>query len=99
AGGWHGARTPEDALADLQQKIDLLPPAPAPELPGFWSGAVGYFAYDAVRYIERLPHPPPRGVDAPDAMFIFPDAVVILDNFRSHARIVVPVAVPPDPSD
>jgi hypothetical protein len=28
-------------------------------LGAFWSGAVGYFSYDVVRTLERLPSPPP----------------------------------------
>ena len=65
-----------------------------PELGAFWGGAVGYFGYDVARLIERLPDPPPRAIDAPDALFVFTRAVVIIDNLRAQARVVVGVAVP-----
>ena len=94
--GWHGARKPADPLADLQALIDARPAADVPELAGFWSGAVGFFAYDVVRHIEALPDAQAPGVDAPDALFVFPHAVVIVDNLRSQARIVVGVTVPDD---
>jgi anthranilate synthase component 1 len=68
-------------------------PADVPELGAFWSGAIGYFGYDVVRTIERLPSPPPRGVDAPDALFVFSRSLLILDNLRGLGRIVVAVAV------
>jgi anthranilate synthase component I len=93
AGGWTSARTPADPLADLQGLIAAQRPVDVPELGPFWSGAVGYFSYDAVRYIERLPSAPPRGIDAPDALFVFTDALVVIDNLRAQARVVVGVPV------
>jgi len=62
--GWHGARAVAEPIADLRDLLSALEPADAPELGAFWSGAVGYFAYDVVRHFERLPHPPARGVSA-----------------------------------
>ena len=93
--GWHGARHPADPLADLQALIARHQPVDVPELGGFWSGAVGYFGYDVVRLLERLPAPPPRGQDVPDAMFVFTGVVVIIDNLRAQARVVTGVPVNP----
>ena len=92
--GWHGDRTPADPFADLREIITAFEPVAAPELGDFWGGAVGYFSYDAVRYIEKLPHAPPRGVKAPDALFVFTGVVVIIDNLRAQARVVAAVRVP-----
>ncbi|MDB4888029.1 MAG: anthranilate synthase component [Gemmatimonadetes bacterium] len=94
--GWHGARTPGNPLDDLDTLVRACPPVDVPELGGFWSGAVGYFSYDVVRHIERLPAPPPRGDAAPDALFVFTDALVIIDNLRAQARVVVGVPVGDD---
>ena len=91
--GWHGARTPSDPIADLQQILSRYMPVDVPELGAFWSGAVGFFSYDVARYIERLPSPPARGVQAPDAIFLLTGAVVVIDNLRSQARVVVAVEV------
>lgn len=96
--GWHGARTPADPIADLQARVRAYRPADVPELGPFWNGAVGYFSYDVVRHIERLPHAPPRGVRAPDAVFVFTGAVVIMDNLKAQARVVVGVPID-DPAD
>jgi anthranilate synthase component 1 len=92
-GGWHRARRPADPLADLEALVTEFPAIEAPELGAFWGGAVGFFGYDVVRAIERLPAPPPRGVNVPDALFVFTSAVVIIDNLRAQARIVVGVPV------
>ena len=97
--GWHGPRRPEDPLADLQELVAQPYPVDVPELGAFWAGLVGYFSYDVVRLIERLPHAPPRTLPVPDALFIVPDVVVIVDNLRAHARLVTSVDVPAGASD
>jgi anthranilate synthase component I len=91
--GWHGARTPADPLEDLRALVARHEPVDVPELGAFWSGAVGFFSYDVVRHIERLPNAPPRTVAAPDALFVFTRALVIIDSLRSQARVVVGVPV------
>lgn len=96
--GWHNARTPSDPLADLQAIVRDMRPVHAPELGQFWSGAVGFFSYDVVRHIEHLPDAPPRALDYPDACFVFTDALVVIDNWRGQARVIVSVPVPGDPT-
>jgi len=97
--GWHGARTPADPLDDLRALVARHEPIDVPELGAFWSGAVGFFSYDIVRHIEKLPHAPPRTIAAPDALFVFTNALVIIDSLRSQARVVVGVPVEPGSSD
>ena len=94
--GWHGAHTPPDPLADLRARVAEFAPARVPALGPFWAGAVGYFAYDVVRHIERLPNAPPRGVAAPDALWAFTDVLVVVDNLRAQARVVAGVPVRPE---
>ena len=97
--GWHGARRPADPLADLDALVRVRTPVEIPELGIFWSGAVGFFSYDVVRLIERLPSAPARAVQVPDALFVFTDAVVIVDHLRSQARVVVGAPVDDDTSE
>ena len=97
--GWHNDRRPDDPLADLECLLRDNPPMPTPEIGEFWSGAVGYFGYDVARLIERLPAPPARGVDVPDALFVFTDVLVIFDNLRSQARVVAAARVSAGASD
>ena len=94
ARGWHNARKPDDPLSDLAVLIDAAKPANVPELGDFWGGVVGYFGYDVARLIENLPNRPAAGLDIPDALFVFARSLVILDNLRSSARVVVSVPVP-----
>jgi anthranilate synthase component I len=97
--GWHGARAPADPLDDLDRLVRQYPPVDVPELGDFWAGAVGYFGYDVVRCIERLPDAPPRTLDVPDALFLFTNVLVVVDNLRSRARFVAAVPVPADASE
>ena len=97
--GWHNDRTPGDPLADLERLLRECEPVEVPEIGEFWSGAVGYFGYDVARIIEKLPTPPARGVDVPDALFVFTNALVIFDNLRSQARVVVGAVVRPGAPD
>jgi anthranilate synthase component 1 len=93
ANGWHAGRKTADPLADLERIITEFDAVSVPELGAFWGGAIGYFGYDVVRAIEHLPSPPPRGVNAPDALFVLTRAVVIIDNLRAQARMVVGIPV------
>jgi anthranilate synthase component 1 len=97
--GWHNARTPADPLADLAALVDGAQPAKVPELGEFWGGVVGYFSYDVVRLIEKLPNRPAGGLGTPDALFVFTRSLVILDNLHGRARIVISVSVPSGSSD
>lgn len=94
--GWRDPRRTTDPFADLHARLTRFLPVDVPELGRFWGGAVGYFAYDVVRHIERLPQAPPRGIACPDALFVFTRTVVIVDNLKAQARVVTSVEVPHD---
>jgi anthranilate synthase component 1 len=93
--GWGPPMRTTDPIGDLQQRLRAESPADVPELGAIWSGAVGFFAYDVARHVERLPNAPPRVLDVPDALFVQTRSLVIIDNLRGQARIVVAVPVPP----
>ncbi len=93
-GGWADAGTTDDPMGHLAARLRPLAAAAAPDLPRFFGGAVGYFGYDVVRTLERLPSPPRDDLGLPDALFMVADAVVVLDNLHNRARIVASVVVP-----
>jgi anthranilate synthase component 1 len=97
--GWHGRRRVSDPLADLDALLTRHRPIDLPELGDFWAGVVGYFSYDVARLLERLPAPPRRAIDVPDALFAFTRSIVIVDNLRAQARIVVAVPVAAEEDD
>jgi anthranilate synthase component 1 len=97
--GWHNARKSADPLADLATLVEQIQPADVPELGQFWGGIVGYFSYDIVRQIEKLPNRPETGLGVSDAVFVLTRSLVILDNLYGRARVVVSVPVDKGSSD
>ena len=101
--GWHGQRKPKDPLEDFEQVLARAPAAAEPALSracgGFWGGAVGFFGYDVVRHIERLPNPPRDSIGVPDALFVLTRVLIVIDNLRSRAILVASVPVPTGASD
>jgi anthranilate synthase component 1 len=88
--GWTEVAT-DDPLADLDARLRARVPAEVEELPRFWGGAVGYFAYDVVRQIERLPNPPQDDLGLPDGLFVFTDIVLAIDNLKGRAMALAAV--------
>ncbi|HET9455491.1 MAG TPA: chorismate-binding protein [Gemmatimonadaceae bacterium] len=96
--GWHAERRssrPLDDLAGLLARERAEPDAALSRAcGGFWGGLVGFFGYDAVRYIERLGTPPRQAIGVPDALFVATRVLVVIDNLRSRAILVASVSVP-----
>src|ERR1700733_396610 len=66
-------------------------PARIPGLPPFTAGAVGFFAYDVVRQIERLPSLAKDELGVPDACLMFFDQVLAFDHVKKEIRLIVTV--------
>jgi len=79
----------DDPMAELERRMGEYRPARVPELPPFTSGAVGFAGYDAVRYVERLPHPPPDDLGVPDVSFALYDRMVVFDHVTKTLDVVV----------
>jgi anthranilate synthase component I len=87
-----GSRTTRiegDIFAVLRDALGGHKPARLPGLPPFTAGAVGFFAYDAVRQIERLPEEARDELGIPDACLLFFDEVLAFDHVRKQIWIVV----------
>jgi len=84
-------RIPHDGhpLAILRTLMAAYQPAVIPELPRFWGGLVGYMTYEAVSFLETIPHQWPA--DKPLAHFVIPDELLIFDNV-SHTLTLVAIA-------
>jgi anthranilate synthase component I len=98
AGGWSAPRVCDDPLADLDARIRARRITDVPGTPRFAGGAVGYLGYDVIRYIERLPAPPPAEPALPEALLLFSDIVLAIDNLfgRGHAIALVDATDSPD---
>jgi len=78
----------DDIFAVLRRALSGHKPARLPGLPPFTAGAVGYFAYDAVRQIERLPELANDELGVPDACLLFFDEVLAFDHVRKEIWLV-----------
>jgi anthranilate synthase component 1 len=59
------------------------------DLPRFHGGAVGYLAYDTIRYFE--PRVPPMQADPlglPESVFTFVDTLLVFDHLRHEIKVV-----------
>jgi anthranilate synthase component 1 len=78
-----------DIFAVLRRALSGHKPARLAGLPPFTAGAVGFFAYDAVRQIERLPVLAKDELGVPDACLLFFDEVLAFDHVRKEIWLVV----------
>ncbi len=86
---------PLPSPAPATSSLSSSPPSPAtpqprlPGLPPFTSGAVGFFAYDVVRQIEKLPELTADELHVPDAHLMFFDEVLAFDHVRKAIHLIV----------
>jgi len=78
-------RHPVEELGELLRRHQAVP---LPGLPRFCGGAVGYLAYDAVRWFEKLPNRTKDDLGLPDAVFLFGDVVSVFDNLTHTMKVV-----------
>ncbi len=85
---------PLEVLRDRLKAFEAVQPTDL-DLPRFIGGAVGMIGYDWVRFVEKIPDTNPDKVGLPDAFFVLPEYVVVYDNVRHTALIVVHAEVEP----
>lgn len=76
-----------DSYKFLQEKFYKFEGGTNDFLP-FSGGMVGYFAYDIVRFFERLPSLLKDDLDFPDAHFMIPSQVVCFDHVSKRAFLI-----------
>jgi anthranilate synthase component 1 len=86
----HGKKTHQEG--DVFKVLDGLlrehTPAHVPGLPPFTAGAVGFFAHDAVRQIEKLPVLAKDDLQMPDCKLMFFDRLLAFDHVRHEIFII-----------
>src|ERR1035441_3352016 len=78
-----------DIFIVLRDALGGHNPARLSGMPPFTAGAVGFFAYDAVRQVERLPQLAKDELGVPDACLLFFDEVLAFDHVRKQIWLVV----------
>ncbi|EZP72951.1 Anthranilate synthase subunit I [Sphingomonas paucimobilis] len=71
-------------VAECRADLDAaLPPALA--------CLVGYFGYETVGLVEKLPRPAPNPLDVPDMLFVRPTVILVFDRLADALFLVAPV--------
>ncbi|MBN2467704.1 MAG: anthranilate synthase component I [Deltaproteobacteria bacterium] len=77
-----------DPLGELKKILNEYRPVASGELPRFYGGAVGFFAFELAGYYETLPESREEGFCGEDAVLMISDLVIIFDNEKHTLRIV-----------
>jgi len=80
---------PGDIFTELKLALEGHTPARLPGLPPFTAGAVGFFSYDVVRNIEKLPTLAADELKVPDAHLLFFDEVLAFDHVRKAIHLII----------
>src|SRR5204863_7668722 len=77
-----------DPISFLRERIERFRPVRLPGLPPLVAGAIGYFSYDMVRLIERLPKRLRDEIGLFDAMLMFYHGLIAFDHVQHRLWIV-----------
>jgi len=86
--GWQRQTLRENIFQVVKRLLREHRPASVPGLPPFTAGAVGYFAYDVVRLLERIGDHAQDDLSLPDAELMFFDRLLAFDHLRHQIHIV-----------
>ena len=85
------APCPEPTLPALRSLVASCRMEVPPELPRALACLVGYFGYETVGLVEKLPRPAENPIGVPDMMFVRPTVVLIFDRLADALFLVAPV--------
>ena len=77
-----------DPVSFLRERIERFHPVRVPGLPPLVAGAIGYFSYDMVRLIERLPKRLRDEIGLYDAQLMFYNGLIAFDHVQHRIWIV-----------
>ncbi len=79
---------PVDPLKPVEEALSRYQVVDVPEVGRFNGGAVGFLAYEAVNYFERLPSPEKDSLGLPESVFMLTKTFLIFDHVSHTIRIV-----------
>ena len=85
--------TNDDPIEELKKITSEYKFVNVKGLPRFCGGLVGFFGYDIVRFIERLPDKNSDDRGIPDSVFMLTDSLLIFDHVDHKIKIVSNVHV------
>ncbi|WNO52583.1 anthranilate synthase component I [Stakelama saccharophila] len=92
-------RTDAPSLEALRVLVDQCRMDVPEGLPRALACLVGYFGYETVGLVEKLPQPASDPLELPDMMFVRPTVLLVFDRLADALFIVAPVWPDAAPSD
>ena len=77
---------PEDLIEKIIENFKFNTPK---NLPNICSLISGYFSYDSIRYIEKIPNNCKNDLNLPDVRLLRPRTLVIHDNFKKEIYYII----------
>ena len=78
-----------DPLLLVERELSSYRPVTVPGLPRFLGGAIGYLAYDCIRYFEpRVPVAEVDPLGVPESVLMFTDTVLVFDHLKHKIQVV-----------
>jgi anthranilate synthase component 1 len=77
-----------DALRGLAAECRMDVPE---ELPPALACLVGYFGYETIGLVEKLPRAPQSALELPDMLFVRPTVILLFDRLKDEMFLVAPV--------
>jgi anthranilate synthase component 1 len=78
----------KDPVSFLRERIGRFRPVRLPGLPPLIAGAIGYFSYDMVRLIERIPKKLRDEIGLFDAVLMFYQGLIAFDHVQHRLFII-----------
>ena len=81
----------DDSLTALRALVEACRIDVPAELPKALACLVGYFGYETVGLVEKLPRPAPNPIGLPDMLFVRPTLILAFDRLADRLFLVAPV--------
>lgn len=82
---------PDDSLTALRKLVASCHMDVPEELPKALACLVGYFGYETIGLVEKLPRAPQSDLQTPDMLFVRPTVILIFDRLSDELYIIAPI--------
>ena len=82
---------PGDSLAELRRLVESCHIDVPAELPKALACLVGYFGYETIGLVEKLPRAPQSALDLPDMLFVRPSLILVFDRLGDELFCIAPL--------
>ncbi|HKT86272.1 MAG TPA: anthranilate synthase component I [Novosphingobium sp.] len=82
---------PGDSLSELRNLVQACHIEVPAELPKALACLVGYFGYETIGLVEKLPRAPQSPLDVPDMLFVRPSLILVFDRLGDEMFCIAPL--------